>query len=109
MRLLLDECVPRKLKSLFTAGGHDCETAREAGFDGKTNGELLALAEPLFDALITIDRNIRYQQNLTGRRIAILVLCAQSNDISDLVPLVPGALATLGALKPGHVIEVTLP
>lgn len=78
MRLLLDECVPRKLKFLFTAGGHDCETAREAGFDGKTNGELLALAEPLFDALITIDRNIRYQQNMTGQKIAILVLCGQS-------------------------------
>jgi hypothetical protein len=73
MRLLLDECVPRKIKFLFAAGGHECETVREAGFDGKANGELLALAEPLFDALITIDRNIRYQQNLTHRDIAILV------------------------------------
>lgn len=109
MRLLLDECVPRKLKFLFTAGGHACETAREAGFDGKTNGELLALAEPLFDALITIDRNIRYQQNLTGRNIAILVLCGHSNDISDIAPLVPQALAALEALKPGQIIEVTLP
>ncbi|HEX3093979.1 MAG TPA: hypothetical protein VHW72_15200 [Candidatus Angelobacter sp.] len=45
------------MKFLFAAGGHACKTAREAGFDGKTNGELLALAEPLFDALITIDRN----------------------------------------------------
>jgi len=109
MRLLLDECVPRKLKFLFTAEGHACKTARESGFDGKTNGELLALAEPLFDALITIDRNIRHQQNLTGRNIAILVLCGRSNDISDIAPLVPHALATLEALNPGQVVEVTLP
>jgi predicted nuclease of predicted toxin-antitoxin system len=109
MRLLLDECVPRKIKFLFTAGGHECETVREAGFDGKTNGELLALAESLFDVLITIDRNIRYQQNLTGRDIAILVLCARSNDIVDITPLVPKALGTLGVLKPGQVAEVTLP
>jgi predicted nuclease of predicted toxin-antitoxin system len=109
MRLLLDECVPRKMKFLFTASGHECETVREAGFDGRTNGELLALADPLFDALITIDRNIRYQQNLTGRNIAILVLCARSNDISDIAPLVPQCLVALGTLKPGQVIEVTLP
>ena len=51
MRLLLDECVPRKLKSLFVAAGHDCETAREAGYGGLTNGELLAQAELLFDVL----------------------------------------------------------
>jgi predicted nuclease of predicted toxin-antitoxin system len=109
MRLLLDECVPRKVKFLFAAGGHACKTAREAGFDGKTNGELLALAEPLFDALITIDRNIRYQQNMAGRKIAILILCAQSNDISDITPLVPHALDTIGRLNPGQVVEVTLP
>jgi hypothetical protein len=109
MRLLLDECVPRKLKFLFAAGGHECETVREAGFDGKTNGELLVLAEFLFDVLITIDRNIRYQQNLTSRDIAILVLCARSNDISDIAPLVPQALAALGTLTPGQVVEVTHP
>jgi len=81
MRLLLDECVPRKLKSFFVAAGHDCETAREAGYGGMANGELLAQAELLFDVLITSDRNLRYQQNFKGRVIAILVLAAHSNDI----------------------------
>jgi len=108
MRLLLDGCVPRKIKFLFTAGGHECAAVTEAGFAGKTNGELLALAEFRFDVLITIDRNIRYQQNLTGRNIAILVLCARSNDISDIAPLVPQALAALGTLKSGQVVEITL-
>lgn len=66
------------------------------------------MAEFRFDVLITIDRNIRYQQNLTGRNIAILVLCARSNDISDIAPLVPQALAALGTLKSGQVVEITL-
>ena len=45
MRLLIDECLPRKVKVLFTEGGHECATVQEAGFSGKENGELLALAE----------------------------------------------------------------
>jgi predicted nuclease of predicted toxin-antitoxin system len=108
MRLLLDECVPRKLKFAFTTDGHACETVHEAGFGGKSNGELLTAAEPLFDVLITIDRNISHQQNLKGRNIAILVLCARSNDISDLSPLVPNVLAALKTIISGQIIEITL-
>lgn len=99
----------QEVKFLFTAGGHECATVREAGFAGKTNGELLALAEFRFDVLITIDRNIRYQQNLTGRNIAILVLCARSNDISDIAPLVSQALTALRAITPSQVVDITLP
>jgi predicted nuclease of predicted toxin-antitoxin system len=109
MRLLLDECVPRKLRSFFVAAGHDCETAREAGYGGFTNGELLAQAELLFDVLVTIDRNLRYQQNLRGRIIAILVLCAHSNDVSDIEQLIPAALNALKSIKAGEVIEVENP
>ena len=68
MRLLLDECVPVQVKSLFTAAGHDCKTVREAGFEGFSNGDLLRAAEPFFDVLLTIDKNIRYQQNLAERK-----------------------------------------
>ena len=71
MRLLVDECLPRKLKFLLAEGGHECETVQEAGFGGKENGELLSVADKSFDVLITIDRNIRYQQNMADRRIAI--------------------------------------
>jgi predicted nuclease of predicted toxin-antitoxin system len=106
VRLLLDECVPRKLKFMFVAGGHTCETVRDAGFGGKTNGEHLTLAESRFDVLVTIDKNIRHQQNLAGRNIAVLILRAPSNDISDIGPLVMQALVALQIIKPGQFAEV---
>jgi predicted nuclease of predicted toxin-antitoxin system len=109
MKLLLDECVPRKLKFLFAGGGHECETVRGAGFGGTENGELLALAENSFDVLITIDKNIRYQQNLTGRSIAILIIRAASNDLDDIRPQVPHALLALQSIKPGQIVEVGIP
>ncbi len=84
MKLLFDECVPRKVKFLFADGGHECETVRDAGFSGKENGALLALAEGHFDVLVTIDRNIRYQQNMTGRNIAILIIRPASFSVTVL-------------------------
>jgi predicted nuclease of predicted toxin-antitoxin system len=106
MRILLDECVPRKLKFMLIAAGYICETAREAGFGGMTNGKLLVQAELLFNVLITIDRNMRHQQNLVGRNIGILVLCVPSNDITDIEPLVPNAVRALKSIKPGQVVEI---
>ena len=106
MRLLLDECVPRKVKLIFDASGHECETVHDAGYSGKTNGELLAAADNNFDVLVTVDRNIKHQQNIASRRIAILILCSLSNDISDIRPLIPDALTALKSIKPGQVFEV---
>jgi predicted nuclease of predicted toxin-antitoxin system len=108
MRLLLEECLPRKMKSLFVEGGHECETVQEAGFSGKENGELPGLADKKFDVLITIDKNIRYQQNIAGRKIAILIIRAASNDLGDIRPHVPQALAALRSIQPGQVVEVGL-
>jgi len=104
MRLLFDECVPRKVKFLFADGGPECETVGDAGFS--ENGELLALAEEHFDVLVTIDKNIRYQQNMTGRNIAILIIRPASNDLDDIRPHVPNALVALQSLKPGQIFEV---
>jgi predicted nuclease of predicted toxin-antitoxin system len=67
MKILLDECVPRKIKSPFAAEGISCETVRDAGWSGKKNGELLSLAEQQYQVLVTIDKNIKHQQNLAGR------------------------------------------
>ena len=106
MRLLLDECVPRTVKFLFADGGHECETVRDAGFSGKENGELLALAEEQFEVFVTIDKNIRYQQNMAGRSIAILIIRPASNDLDDIRPHVPHALIVLQSLKPGQLVEV---
>lgn len=66
MRILIDECLPAELKESLIALGHESETVRQAGFGSKKNGELLALAEGQWDVLLTSDRNIKYQQNMTG-------------------------------------------
>lgn len=70
MRVLLDECVPHPLRKLLAE--HWVATVRESGWSGKKNGELLRIAEQEFDAFVTSDRNLRYQQNLVGRRIGIV-------------------------------------
>jgi predicted nuclease of predicted toxin-antitoxin system len=106
MKLLLDECLPRKVKFLFSGSGHQCETVREAGFGGKENGELLSLAEGKFDVLITVDKNLKHQQNITNRRIAILVIRAASNDIDDIRPHFPEMLNALQKLRAGQIVEV---
>jgi hypothetical protein len=76
MKVLIDECAPKALKIALAVSGFDCTTVQEAGWSGKENGELLALADASFDVVVTIDRNLRYQQNLTGRRIAADRACA---------------------------------
>ena len=84
MRILIDECAPRALRKYLTDRGHECRTVQEAGWSGKRNGELLSLAEVAFDVLVTVDTNLRYQQNLTGRKIAIVVLLSPSNRLEHL-------------------------
>ena len=72
MKILLDECVPWPIHRLLVT--HDCCTAQQRGWGGVKNGRLLEMAEGEFDLFITSDQNVRYQQNLSGRRIAILEL-----------------------------------
>jgi hypothetical protein len=86
---------------------HDCQTARFADLAGLKNGRLLEAAEAGgFDVLITVDQNIPDQQNLVGRKIALVILCGQTNRLRDLVPLVPAALSTLGSIGPGAVVRI---
>ncbi len=106
MKLLLDECLPRKMKFLLTGSGHYCETVREAGFGGKENGELLSLAEGKFDVLITVDKSLKHQQNISNRRIGILVVRAASNDIDDIRPHLPEMLIGLQSIRPGQILEI---
>jgi predicted nuclease of predicted toxin-antitoxin system len=72
VRILLDQGAPAPLRRALA--DHSVATAYEKQWDKLTNGELLAAAEESFDLFITTDQNLRYQQNLTGRRLAILVL-----------------------------------
>jgi predicted nuclease of predicted toxin-antitoxin system len=106
MKILLDECIPRKLKYVFLGAGHTCETVTEAGFSGKKNGELLALVDREFDVLVTVDKNFRHQQNLNVRNIALLVIRANSNEIDEISVHMDAALAALRSISPGSVVEV---
>ena len=83
--------------------GHDVLTAYEAGWSELSNGQLLAKAEEQFDVLVTTDKQLRYQQNLTGRRIAILVL-ADANWLK-LEPHAPNIAAAVIAMEPGSYVE----
>lgn len=94
MRLLLDECVPRKFKSM--------------GWPGKRNGEVLRLMrEQLFDVFITVDQNVGFQQNVAASGIAVIVMRARSNRLKDLLPLAPTVLKRLSQIKPGSVERVS--
>ena len=104
MRVLLDECVDSRLPRELT--GHEVTTVTEAGWAGTGNGELLALAEKRFDAFLTVDRNLSFQQPLPNFSIAVVVLRAPSNRLRDLLPLVPDMLAALSAAKHGDVTWV---
>lgn len=105
MKILLDECLPRKLKSKFS--DHECLTVPEAGLGGKKNGELLAIAErDGFEVFITMDKGIEYEQNLSKSDLAVLVLRAKSNRLSELVQLVPDCLKALQSIKPGQLIRI---
>jgi predicted nuclease of predicted toxin-antitoxin system len=106
MKVLIDECAPRALKRDLTAHGHDCLTVQEAGWTGKENGDLLALAEGKFDVLVTVDTNVYYQQNLAGRKIAIVILRARSNRLDDLSPLFPACAEALAKIKLGEIIRL---
>ena len=106
MRILIDECIDERLRHEFPA--HDCQTARYAKLAGLKNGDLLTAAEAAgFDAIITIDQSIPFQQNLSGRTIAVLILCAPTNRLTDLRKIVPAAVAALASIRPGEVANVS--
>jgi hypothetical protein len=105
MRILLDECLPRKLKAALA--GHDVHTVPEMGWSGKTNGELLKLMVPAsFEVFVTADQNLQQQQILRAVNIAVIVLVAPTNKLADLLPLMPSVLTALGSIKPGDLLEI---
>jgi len=101
MKVLLDECLPKKLKHDVKADF--VQTVPEAGWASKNNGELLRLAEVDFDALLTNDQNIEHQQNLKKFDLAFVVLVAPTNDIEDLKPLMSAANEALKTIKAGEI------
>ena len=104
MKILLDESVPRLLK--LSLPQLDISTVQEMGWAGIRNGELLRRAETQFDVLVTADQNVRYQQNLSGRKLAILVL--PSNQVPVVIQLIPQVETWVATIQPGSVIEIPL-
>ena len=104
MRLLLDECVPKRLRRELV--GHEVKTVQDMGWAGIKNGALLKLADGQFDALLTVDQGIEYQQNLSGLTISVVVMLAASNDVDDLRPLLPSVEQALGDLRAGETRRV---
>lgn len=104
MRILLDECVPKRLTRELV--GHQVRTSPAMGWAGKRNGELLRLAEGHFDLFITVDRNLSFQQDVSKLRLAVVVLVAASNRYADLQPLCADLLSRLDAVGPGQVIHI---
>jgi hypothetical protein len=97
MKVLLDECLPKKLKREVQADF--VGTVLEMGWAGTKNGALLRLAEREFDVFLTNDQNLEHQQNLAQFDLAIIVLVALTNDIEDLKPLMPAANEALRSVS----------
>ena len=105
MKILLDECLPRKLKQSLTE--HEAHTVPEMGWSGKKNGELLRLMLGQFDVFITIDNNMEYQLQLTELNIAFIVLSAKSNTLLRLLPLMSKVQASLETIQAGQLVRIS--
>ena len=105
MRVLLDECVPRPLRRELA--GHDVQTVQELGWAGKRNGELIELIRTAdFDAFVTTDQRLEYQQNIAAAKIPVVVLAAHRNTLQALLPLVPKLRSTLRRVQPGQIAHI---
>lgn len=105
MKLLLDECIDRKFAKEFV--DYEIKTVPQMGWAGIKNGQLLALAQAEFDVFITVDQNLSFQQNLSQFDIAVIVLQASSNRLTDLKPLTSQILAILITAARGQATTVS--
>lgn len=105
MKVLLDECLPRKLKVALAR--HECQTVPEAGLAGLKNGELLNRSVLIgFDVFITLDRGVEFQQRLEARKLGVLLIRSKSSRLQELLPRVPEILQALNQISPGQLITI---
>ena len=107
MKILLDHCLPRRLKREISP--HVVLTAADMGWEGLRNGKLLAAAGAQFDVFLTIDKNLKYEQNLNTLPISVVVIMAPSNRLPDILPFLPAVQEALKTLSPKTLVEVFLP
>ncbi len=106
MRVLLDECVDSRLAA--SLGTFEVRTVAVQGRVGISNGRLLSLAAADFDVFVTVDRNLPFQQHLPKFDIAVILLRAKTNRITDLVSLVPELVSAIPIAKTGVVTAIGL-
>ena len=104
MRILLDECVPRRFRRELSE--HEVRTVPEMGCASFENGALLAAASGKFDVLVTTDQRLSDQQNISTLAIAVVILVAGRNKLEFLLPLVPELRKVLEEVKLGEVRRV---
>jgi len=104
LKILLDEFVDCGLADHLSA--HDVATVPGMGWAGIKNGELLRLAEREFDIFLTTDRSLPFQQNLSGMKMAVVVLAAKTSRLNHLIAVVPELLQKLSAAEPGQAVVV---
>ena len=107
MKLLLDESAPRRLASFFP-DRFEVRTVQQMGWAGSGNGDLLRLAaDHKFDALVTVDQGIEYEQNLDSLPVPVVIMIAARNRLQQLQPLVPGVVAVLSGDLQGRIYRVS--
>ena len=108
MRILLDECLPVKLKYRFQeiSSEFNVSTVTDEGWTGIKNGELLSKAQEEFDVFLTNDQDLPYQQNVESLNIAIVIFKTESNRYGDLVKLVDAAVDQLKSVDSGKFYKV---
>jgi hypothetical protein len=104
MRILLDESLPKELQSELS--GHEVRTIQEQGWSSLKNGDLLSRGAAQFDAFLTADQNLQYQQNLSTLPLSVVVLVAKTNRIQDLRPLIPQLQVVLSTLARRTLVRV---
>jgi len=109
MRIILDECVPARLRRELP--GHEAETVPRAGWASIKNGKLLRLVADSgnFDVFLTMDKNLPRQQQLEALPFAVVVLRAPSNKIADVRPLLSEFLRRVAEFQPGHAYAISSP
>jgi len=105
VKIILDECIPHIVKKRLPHFG--IRTVQEMGWAGVKNGALLKQVEAQFDVFITTDKNIRYQQNLSGKKLAFIVL--PTNQVPIFAKLISVIEATLATIQVGDFIEIPHP
>jgi len=105
VRVLLDECLPRRFAGALT--GHIVSTVPDAGLGGLKNGVLLRAIGGRFEAFVTVDKSLPAQHRLSGLAFSIIVIRAPTNRLADLLPLAPKVLEALAGVGPGEIAVVS--